>query len=147
MTLRAPVVLAALALCLVLAPVRGSLASWTDSGSVTSGTLSARTLQSVPLSCTGGGASVTISWTPSTSPATLTYTAKTSQSATALPVTGNSSTTVTTTLLVGLLGALLGSTVTVVVTGSLPGTLWVTTQQITLRYTPIILGAGGLTCP
>ena len=135
-----------LALPLVLVPGRTTLAPWTDPAPPrTTSTLSALSLVAPTLSCaTRGILTLTVAdvtWSPSTFPAPLSYSAVIVQApGLNLSVTANSLTTVSPSLL----STLLGSWVTLRVTGTLPGTAWTTSSDIQLY-----VGLAGLSvsCP
>jgi len=121
---RAAIVAAALGLaCAGAAP---AWATWSDTTAVSGATVGSGALAAVPVQCEEQTLPILIDaarvyWTPSTWPTTLTYTAQIVQSGQSLTVDGNSSTTIRPSLL----GAgLFGQTITIRVTGTLPGTSW-----------------------
>ena len=116
--------------------------AWSDSvtlappsaPAVPSHTISTGALSGVSLTCAEATVAAVInaakvSWTPSTSPATLSYSARILQSGQAVPVDLNSSATVTPSL---LSAGLFGTTVTLRVTGTLPGAGWTVTNDRSL---------------
>lgn len=127
---------------LLLVPGRGTLAAWTDPAPPSTGgtLLSSLTLTAPTLSCTEttgplGSNAATVSWTPSTTPTTLTYGLTVVDNGSTPAVSGNSSSQ----LYPSLLGTLFGTTITVRVTGTLPGTSWTTATERTL-----VVGLAGL---
>ena len=121
-TRRAVAAALVLLVLLLVAPGRTTHATWTDAAVVTGTTVVAGALEKPTLSCgpmTGNSSAVRLSWTPSTSPAPLVYEASiVDSSGSAQPVTSYVDVTP------GLLISVLGHTVTVRVTGTLPGTAW-----------------------
>ncbi|MEZ0580019.1 signal peptidase I [Nocardioides sp. MH1] len=118
----------------LVSTVAPSWATWNDTVSLLGTSLSTGSLTTPTLTCVRDNASqVTITWTAATSPAAHDYTAAVVQNSQALPVLTSGaqrSVVVTPALLAGTLG----TTVTVRVTGSLPGTSWVAadaTQLVT----------------
>ncbi len=99
-----------------------TLAAFNDSGTASSGSLAAHTVPAPALvSCnvTGNvlsGFTATITWTNVTAPHALTYTARIVQNNTNLTING-SGTTRNVQVTTGLLGSLLGSTVTIEIIG------------------------------
>lgn len=130
-----------LAVPLLTVPGRGTLAAWTDpTPPQASTTLDALTLAAPVLSCsetTGplGSNAATVSWTPSTVPTALSYASLVVDNGLPLSVVGNSSAQI----YPNLLETLFGTTVTVRVTGTLPGTLWTTSAERT-----VVVGLAGL---
>jgi hypothetical protein len=126
-------------LVLVALATAPASASWTDQAVVTGTSLSTANLTGVTLVCSEVTLPVLIdaakvAWTPVTSPTTLTYSARIVQSGQAVPVDTNSSATVPPSLL----GAgLFGTTVTLRVTGALPGTGWTTSNDQSLKIGPL----------
>lgn len=106
-----------------------AVAAWGDSAAVTGALVSSRTLATASLTCTEVLVGLTdgarISWTPTTAPTTISYSAQVLQTGNSLTVSSNSSVTLT----ASLLSSLLGTTVTVRIRGSLPGTGWTTTAD------------------
>lgn len=129
---RAAVVSAVLGLaCVGIGPASGT---WGDVAVVSGATVSSATLPpAAALACNEVLVGLTdgarISWTPTTSPTTLVYTARVVQTGDSLTVSANSSVTLT----AALLSTLLGATVTIRITGTLPGNSpgvgWVTTAD------------------
>lgn len=105
----------------VLAGTSPAAGTWSDAAIVTGKALTTTSLTTAPLDCEEVTVllanSARIYWTPSTSPASLVYTARLVGSGANLDVTDNSSVVLTPSLL----STLFGTTVTVRVTGTLPG--------------------------
>lgn len=118
--------------------------TWGDSGEADGSPLEMLTLTAPTLSCTQSGTSAVIAWTPSTVPTALTYTAELVAPSSLLSVVGNS-VTVSPGLLDGLVGGLLGSTLTVRVTASLPGTSWSVSAD-RLVYYKLVLAIPTVSC-
>lgn len=130
-----------LALGILLLPGRTTLAAWTDpSPPSASTTLDALTLTAPTLTCTEtvgplGSNAATVSWTPSNTPTTLSYSLTVLDDGSTPLVSGNSSSQ----LYPSILATLFGTTITVRVTGTLPGTTWTASTDRTL-----VLGLAGL---
>lgn len=121
----------------LLAPGATTRATWVDSAQATGDPIASLQLAAPSLGCAASGLGSKVSWTPSAVPTALTYTAQLVSPSSPLTITSNS-VTVTPSLLDGLLGGLLGSTVTVRVTASLPGTSWTVSTDRVLYYRLIV---------
>lgn len=117
--------------CAGMGPAAGT---WGDVSVVSGATVSSGSLPpAAALACdevlVGLTDGARISWTPTTTPTTLVYTAHVVQTGESLTVSANSSVTLT----AALLSTLLGATVTIRITGTLPGNSagvgWVTTAD------------------
>lgn len=118
----------------MLAGTSPAAGTWSDDATVTGATVTTTSLPpAATLTCTEVLVGLTdgarISWTPTTTPTTLVYTAQVVQTGATLTVSSNSSVTLT----ASLLSTLLGATVTIRITGTLPGNPagvgWVTTAE------------------
>lgn len=136
--MRRAVAVGALA-AVMLAGTSPAAGTWTDEATVTGKPMGTGSLTTAVLDCqetfVGLANGARIFWTPSTAPTTLTYTARVVGSGQDLDVTDNDSVVLTTSLL----STLLGATVTIRVTGTLPGnpreTGWITQadEQVIVR--------------
>jgi hypothetical protein len=143
--MRSSAALAAAAITGLVALTPGRVdASWGDTGTVT-GEATAMSLAAPDLQCSTSGVSViglgvitsaTVSWTPSSRPTSLSYTAKVVEKP-EIPVVVSANSSAT--LSPSLLSALVGTDVTLRVTGALPETEWTVVSDQRLR-----VGALGL---
>ncbi|MCK5927370.1 MAG: hypothetical protein KAG80_04155 [Nocardioides sp.] len=121
----------------LLVPGATTRATWVDTAQASGDPIASLQLAAPVLGCEPSGLGSKVTWTPSSEPTALTYTAQLVSPSSSLTITSNS-VTVTPSLLDGLLGGLLGSTVTVRVTASLPGTSWTVSTDRVLHYRLIV---------
>lgn len=141
--MRRAVAVAALS-AVILAGTSPAAGTWSDAATVAGGTVTTGSLTTALVDCEETTVlfanSARIFWTPSTSPTTLTYTARIVGSGANLDVTDNNSVILTPSLL----STLLGATVTVRITGTLPGNPreigWITQAD-----DQVLVGLAGLT--